>query len=131
MRLTHRPALRRQSRTHPVLLVTGAAAALVLAQGAAALAAPAGQQRPDQQKPLTAGQAAQLSTHVDQHIIVFMKDQPAASAGRSAMSARSAAISASQRPLLSELTRALPHRRAAIGQTTGPPALFAGRRQAR
>ena len=105
MRLTHRPALRRQSRTHPVLLVTGAAAALVLAQGAAALAAPAGQQRPDQQKPLTAWQAAQLSTHVDQHIIVFMKDQPAASAGRSAMAARSAAISASQRPLLSELTQ--------------------------
>ncbi|HEY2079421.1 MAG TPA: protease inhibitor I9 family protein [Streptosporangiaceae bacterium] len=104
MRLTHLPAARARSRTHSVLLVTSTAAALVLGQGAAALAAPSASQ-PDQQKPLTAVQAAQLSTHVDQHVIVLMKDQPAASRMKSAMSARSAAISSSQRPLLSELTQ--------------------------
>ncbi len=104
MRLTHRPAGRSQSRTPSILLATGAAAALVLAQGAVALAAPAAPQRADQQKPLTAAQAAQLSTNVNQHIIVFMKDQPAVSRIRSVMSARSAAIASSQQPLLSELT---------------------------
>jgi hypothetical protein len=103
MRLTHRPARHHQFRTHSAVLVTAAAAALVLGQGAEALAAPTAPQRADQQKPLTAAQAAQLSQNVNQHVIVFMKDQPAVSRGRSAMSARSAAISASQQPLLSEL----------------------------
>jgi hypothetical protein len=90
-----------------VLLVTAAAATLVVAQGAAALAAPTASQRAGQQKPLTAAQAVQLSKNVNHHIIVLMKDQPAASRVRSAMSAgsaRSAAISSSQRPLLSELS---------------------------
>ncbi|HUB39580.1 MAG TPA: protease inhibitor I9 family protein [Streptosporangiaceae bacterium] len=85
------------------MLVTGAAAALVLGQGAAALAAPAVSQQAGQQNPLTAAQVAQLSTHVDQHVIVVLKDQPAASRIKSVMSARSAAISSSQQPLLSEL----------------------------
>jgi Subtilase family len=105
MRLTHWPAKLPQSRTGSVLLVTGAAAALVVAQAAAALAAPAASQQADQQKPLTVAQAAQLSTNVNRHIIVFMKDEPAVPRARSAMSARSAVISASQRPLLSELTQ--------------------------
>jgi len=106
MRLTHWPARRSQSRTRSVLLVTGAAAALVVAQGAAALAAPVAAQGADQQKPLTAAQAAQLSTNVNKHVIVFMKDEPAVPRVRSAaMSARSTAISASQKPLLSELTQ--------------------------
>jgi Subtilase family/Peptidase inhibitor I9 len=103
MRLTYRPAVRPQSRTRSVVLVAAAAATLVVAQGAAALAAPAAPQRGSQETSLTAAQAAQLSTNVDQHVIVFMKDQPAVSRARSAMSARSAAISSSQRPMLSEL----------------------------
>jgi hypothetical protein len=103
MRLTHRPAGRSQFRSPSAVLVAAAAAALVLGQGAAAVASPSAPQQAGQQKPLTSAQAAQLSKNVTQHIIVFMKYQPAVSRARSAMTTRSAAISASQAPLLSEL----------------------------
>jgi hypothetical protein len=104
--LTRRPGSVPRRKTRPALLIAAAATTLVAGQGGAALAAPTASvaARPAGQQPLTAAQAANLSTNVDKHVIVFMKDQPALAPVRSAaMSARSAAISASQRPLLSEL----------------------------
>jgi hypothetical protein len=96
-------------------VVATAATAVAAAQAGTALATPtAGTSRPASSRqvgaravawrPLTKSQAARLSVHVDRHVIVFMKEQPALAPGRrTAMAARSAAIAASQAPLLSEL----------------------------
>jgi Peptidase inhibitor I9 len=102
--LTRRPGSRARHRS--VLLVTTAVAALAAAQAGTALAAPAAASAPRAAAawhPLTKAQAAKLSVHVNRHVIVFMKNQPALVASRPAMASRSAAIAASQAPLIREL----------------------------
>jgi len=92
----------------PAGLVAAAAATLVVAQAGAAVAAPVTTQHVSagqSQRPLTAAQAAALSVHVSQHVIVFLKNEPRISAGRSAMSARSSAIAGSQRSIVRELSQ--------------------------
>ena len=55
-------------------------------------------------QPLSAAQAAQLSQHVNQHVIVLFKNQPAqARAGTGAARARAGRIAAYQQPLMGEL----------------------------
>jgi Subtilase family len=92
------------------------AATLVFAQGGAASAAPVGASPtagpPAQrsmttvQRPLTAAQAAALSRDVNQHVIIFLRDEPGiVSASRPAMTARSAAIAASQSGIVHELAQ--------------------------
>src|SRR5260221_9889392 len=92
-------------RAGSILLAGASAAALVAAQAATAVAAPAVTSTASQaQQPLSAAQAAQLSQNVNQHAIVFMKDQPAAArAGSAAARIRSNAVAASQSPVLGEL----------------------------
>ncbi len=103
--LTRGPRSISRPRNRSVLLVAAAATALVAAQGGTALATPsAAAPRAAGWQPLTAAEAAKLSTNVDKHVIVFMKDEPALAPVRSAaMTARSTAIAASQAPLISEL----------------------------
>jgi hypothetical protein len=94
-----------------VLLVGASAAALVAAQAVPALAAPAATSAASRamttslaMQPLSAAQAAQLSQHVTQHVIVLFKNQPRqARAGTSAARARAGRIAAYQRPLMGEL----------------------------
>ncbi len=85
------------------------ATTLVLAQGGAASAAPAGTSLSavsSAQRPLTAAQAAALARDVNQHVIIFLRDEPAiVSASRSAMAARSSAIAASQSAIVHELAQ--------------------------
>lgn len=87
---------------------------MLIAQGSAAVAAPAvaapavapRAAGPAAQLPLTTAQAAALSQDVSQHVIVFLRDEPAiVSAARSAMAARSAAIAASQSGIVHELAQ--------------------------
>lgn len=87
------------------VLLVATAAALAAGQLGTALAAPsAARSLPGSWHPLTKPEAAKLSVHVNRHVIVFMKDEPALVPGRArAMAARSAAIAASQAPLLREV----------------------------
>lgn len=82
----------------PTGIVAVAATTLAIAQASAAMAAPVAHQSPAlAQQPLTSAQAASLSANVSQHVIVFLKKEPAiVSAGRTAMAARSSAIASSQ-----------------------------------
>jgi Subtilase family len=93
----------------PVGAAAVAASALVIAQAGAAVAAPAVTAKRASaavaQRPLTAAQAATLSVNATQHVIIFLRDEPRVSAGRSAMAARSAAIASSQRGVVSELAQ--------------------------
>src|SRR5258708_392718 len=90
-----------------VLLVGASAATLVVAQAATAVAAPVVTSAAGQaQQPLSAAQAAQLSQHVNQNVIVFLKDQPKpARAGTSAAGVRAGMITSNQSPLLGEFRR--------------------------
>ncbi len=101
--LTHRPGSRPSRRS--VLLIATAASALAATSAGTALAAPVtATVRSAEWQPLTRTDAARLSVNVNRPVIVFMKDQPAIAAGHpSATAARSAAIAASQAPLISEL----------------------------
>jgi hypothetical protein len=106
-------ALKKPSRrtAGSVLLAGASAAALVAAQAAPAVAAPAAASAASRAlttslalQPLSAVQAAQLSQHVNQHVIVLFRNQPAqARAGTGAARARAGRISAYQRPLMGEL----------------------------
>ena len=101
----------RARRTAAVLLVGASAAALVAAQAAPAVAAPAATSATSRvmttslsMQPLSAAQAAQLSQHVNQHVIVLFKNQPRqARAGTGAAKARAGRITAYQKPLVGEL----------------------------
>jgi hypothetical protein len=88
-------------------LVTVAVTTLVIAQAGAAVAAPvtAGQASAGlRQLPLTAAQVTALSANATQHVIVFLKNEPRIrSSARPQLSARSAAIAASQSGLVREL----------------------------
>jgi Subtilase family len=78
--------------------------ALALSQAAAATAAPRARTVPLAQRPLTRALAAQLSKNANQHVIVFMKSQPAvAHIGTRAQVMRADAITASQASVRSEL----------------------------
>ncbi|HEY2641894.1 MAG TPA: S8 family serine peptidase, partial [Streptosporangiaceae bacterium] len=104
-------------------LVGVAAVTLVGTQAVAATAAGAAVAAPQAtghasevvlQRPLTAAQARVLSAHVSQHLIVFLKKEPAIrSAAPSRLSARSAAIAASQSGLVRELSQV--HARHVVG----------------
>ncbi len=99
-------------------LVVVAATTLAVAQAGAAAAAPVSAGHASaglvQQRPLTAGQATVLAANVSQHVIVFLKNEPVIrSAARPQLSARSAAIAASQSGLVRELSRV--HARHVLG----------------
>jgi Subtilase family len=119
-RLTDRaPGARTRRRAGSVLLVGTSAAVLVVAQAAAAVAAPATPSAAGRattaslamttslaMQPLSAAQAAQLSQHVNQHVIVFFKNQPrAAKVGTGAFRTRAGRITAFQQPLMGELSQ--------------------------
>ena len=96
----------RTRNTSPAVLITvAAAAALVAGQSVAADAASAAPAAASlAQAPMTPTLATQLSQNVDRHVIVIMKDQPAAApVGSQAASSRATAIASNQAPLMSEL----------------------------
>ncbi len=102
------PGSRARRRAGYVFLVGASATAMVVAQAATAMAAPAAPARTSAvglaMQPLSAAQAAQLSQNVNQHVIVLFKNQPAAArAGTSAFRTRSNRISDYQQPLMGQL----------------------------
>jgi hypothetical protein len=102
------PGSRARRRAGYVFLVGASATALVVAQAATAMAAPAAPARTSAvglaMQPLSAAQAAQLSQNVNQHVIVLFKNQPAAArAGTSAFRTRADRISDYQQPLMGQL----------------------------
>ena len=97
-----------------VVLAGASAAALAVAQAAPAAGAAASPAAVSAaslamttslaMQPLPAARAAQLSQHVNRHVIVLFKNQPAqARAGTGAARARAGRITAYQRPLIGEL----------------------------
>jgi Subtilase family len=90
-------------------LIAVAATTLVIAQASAAVAAPGTAVQASEglgQRPLAAFQAAALSANATQHVIVFLKNEPAVrSSARPQLAARSAAIGASQSGLVRELSQ--------------------------
>jgi hypothetical protein len=97
----------RAARGSASILAIAVVAALMAGQPVAAVAASAAPAAPDSaQIPLTPTLAAALSQHVNQHVIVIMKSQPAPAAeGSRAEAARSAQIAADQAPLMNELAQ--------------------------
>ena len=93
----------------PAGLIAVAATTLAISQAGAAVAAPVAASSAGSvqaQRPLTAAQAAAMSTNVSRHVIVFLRNEPAiVSRARSALASRSAQIASSQGGLVSELSQ--------------------------
>jgi hypothetical protein len=94
-----------KSRAASLVIAAAAVPALVAGQSVGASAATAAPATPNVAlQPMTPALAAQLSTNVNQHVIVIMKGQlAAAQVGTRASAMRSDAVAAQQAPLMSEL----------------------------
>ena len=101
------PPTRARSRAFTFLVTAAAVPALVAGQAVlagSATAAPAALNVAT--APMTSALAAQLSTNVNQHVIVIMKSQLAAAPeGSQANATRSSRIASFQKPLMSELSQ--------------------------
>jgi len=92
-------------RAVSLLVATASVPALILGQSVVASAAPVARAAPSAAvQPMTAALAAQLSTNVNDHVIVIMKSQPkVVREGTMASTRRSAAIAGVQAPMMREL----------------------------
>ena len=97
---------RATSRAASLVITAVAVPALVAGQSTGASAATAAPAAPGiAQQPMTAALAAQLSTNVNQHVVVIMKSQLAAApVGSHAATMRAGVIASDQKPLMSELS---------------------------
>jgi hypothetical protein len=103
---------RSRRRAGSALLIAASTAAAAIAQAGPAAATPAvraastGPSAAAVTKPLSAAEAVKLARNATQHVIVFMRDQPAMVAPQSAAGQlRASAIAASQSPLLAEMVK--------------------------
>jgi hypothetical protein len=94
-----------RSRVIPLVIAAVSVPALVAGQSVAAVASTAAPAVPNVAlAPMTSAQAAQLSQNVNQHVIVIMRNQPAAAhEGSQASVVRAGTITRQQAPFMSEL----------------------------
>src|ERR1700728_3077585 len=94
-----------RSRVIPLVIAAVSVPALVAGQSVAAVAATAAPSASNVALALmTSAQAAQLSQNVNQHVVVIMRNQPAAAhEGSQAATVRAGTITRQQAPFMSEL----------------------------
>ena len=94
-----------RSRVIPLVIAAVSVPALVAGQSVAAVAATAAPASSNVAlAPMTPAQAAQLSQNVNQHVVVIMRNQPAAAhEGSHAATVRAGTITRQQAPFMSEL----------------------------
>jgi len=99
------PRAHARSRAIPLIIAAATVPALVAGQSVMATAATAAPAAPSVAlAPMTPALAAQLSQHVNQHVIVIMKSQLAAApVGSHAATVRAGMIASAQKPLMTEL----------------------------